>query len=157
MNVRKISLRVLVAIGGFTLVAFWLVSQLGFDYDFEKFFPKGDPESDFYFDFREHFSTDNDFILIALENDAGIFKQDFLTRADALVDSLEQTEYIETVLSPTRFPDHRMVFGSLVKKDLIRINEPENYAIDSARVYSLPGTLSLPVVSSSSPAPAIPE
>ena len=139
MNVRKISLRVLVAISGFTLVAFWLVGQLGFDYDFEKFFPKGDPESDFYFDFREHFGTDNDFMLIALENDAGIFEQDFLTRADALVDSLEQTEYIETVLSPTRFPDHRMVFGSLVKKDLIRINEPQNYAIDSARVYSLPG------------------
>ena len=139
MNARKISLRVLVAIGGFTLVAFWLVSQLGFDYDFEKFFPKGDPESDFYFDFREHFGTDNDFMLIALENDAGIFEQDFLTRADALVDSLDQIEHIETVLSPTRFPDHRMVFGSLVKKDLIRINEPQNYAIDSARVYSLPG------------------
>lgn len=139
MNFTRLSKRVLMAIGGFTLLAFYLVSQLEFDYDFEKFFPKGDPESDFYFDFRENFGTDNDFLLIALENNEGIFQQEFLLAADSLTNRLRALPCVETVVSPTQFPDHRLAYGMVVKKDLIRINQPETYPQDSARVYSLPG------------------
>lgn len=139
MNVQKLSRWLLALIGVLSCAAAFLISQLTFDYDFEKFFPKGDPESDFYFDFRQNFGTDNDFVLIALENDGGIFQQDFLEKVDALADTVAGLKYVETVISPTKFPDHRMVFGTLVEKDLIRVDQPEMYPLDSARTYALPG------------------
>ena len=54
------------------------ITNLKFDYDFEKFFPIDDGETDFFFDYRDKFESDNDFLLIAIENDAGAFEKGFL-------------------------------------------------------------------------------
>ncbi len=51
----------LLFIGLMSVFMGWRVSLIGFNYDFESFFPKDDPETTFYLDFREQFETDNDF------------------------------------------------------------------------------------------------
>ena len=51
----------LTLIGVATLWMGWRVAQIGFDYDFESFFPQDDPETEFYLDFRSQFESDNDF------------------------------------------------------------------------------------------------
>ena len=45
------------------------VGMLKLDYDFEKFFPIGDKETDFFLEHRAKFESDNDFLLISIEND----------------------------------------------------------------------------------------
>ena len=50
--------------------------QIGFNYDFEAFFPEGQPETTFY-QFRG-LHTDNDFILVGLKGENGVFDRDFL-------------------------------------------------------------------------------
>ena len=54
----------LVVIAVVSVWAGWRASQIGFNYDFESFFPEGQPETEFYMAFREAFSTDNDFALV---------------------------------------------------------------------------------------------
>ena len=51
-----------------TMTSIYLISQLKFDYDFEDFFPKNDPETEYFLEFRKSFETDNDFFIVALEN-----------------------------------------------------------------------------------------
>ena len=62
------------------ITIFFLIQtfKLKFDYDFEKFFPIEDEETDFYFNHRSQFESDNDFLLIAIEREAGIFDKEFL-------------------------------------------------------------------------------
>ena len=51
----------------------WMALGQKFDYDFEKYFPTGDAELKYYLEHRKTFGSDNDFLLVAVENDKGIF------------------------------------------------------------------------------------
>lgn len=61
--------------GGFA--AFY---RLYFRFNFEDFFPKGDPDLAFYYEFKERFEPDDNFLLIALHRKDGIFEQSFLKK-----------------------------------------------------------------------------
>ncbi len=54
------------AFAGLLLLAVWGLSRLSFRYDFEAFFPSGDPDLAFYEEFRARFASDDNFLLIAL-------------------------------------------------------------------------------------------
>ena len=41
-----------------------------------------DSETEFFFDHRQKFESDNDFLLIAIENESGIYDLDFLKKSN---------------------------------------------------------------------------
>jgi predicted RND superfamily exporter protein len=86
---RTLARSALFAIIGVTLFMGWRVSQIGFDYDFESFFPQDDPETAFYLDFRDRFETDNDFLIIGIEGHPGIYDQDFLEAKYSVLPALK--------------------------------------------------------------------
>ena len=63
----------------FTAFCIYKSKDLSFDYDFEAFFPNEDHELELYNKFRNTFEYDNEFALIALENNKGIFNKSFCT------------------------------------------------------------------------------
>jgi predicted RND superfamily exporter protein len=69
-----IFLFILFAVGGSILA----VQRLSFRFNFEDFFPKGDPDLKFYYEFKERFEPDDNFLLIALHRKEGIFEENFL-------------------------------------------------------------------------------
>ena len=77
------------------------LKDIRFDYDFENFFPSHDEETTFFFDYRDDFQSDNDFLLISIENEKGIFKSDFLKRVDDFSRGLENIEHVDYVRSIT--------------------------------------------------------
>lgn len=85
--------------------------QIQFDYDFEKFYPTDDPETEFFLDYREKFESDNDFLLVAIENEGGIYDLDFLKRVDALTKDLQKAKYVKNVLSITQQQEYLVVGG----------------------------------------------
>ena len=91
----------LVAIAVLTVLAGWRASQIGFNYDFEAFFPEDQPETAFYLQFREAFSTDNDFILVGLKGENGVFDRDFLQATRDLASALDTVEGVTGVIDPT--------------------------------------------------------
>ena len=132
---EKISKAVIATIAILTVPAIISLFFLKFDYDFEKYFPQGDDELDFYLEFREKFENDNDFVLLALENKEGIFQQDFLKKVDALADSISKIKYIERVSSPTKLKN--IVLGPFgpIEIPYLHIDEPEKYKNDSSIIY----------------------
>ena len=52
---------------GLTSFLGYKISDLKFDYDFEKFFPAEDTDADYFYAHRNKFEYDNNFILIAIE------------------------------------------------------------------------------------------
>jgi uncharacterized protein len=119
-------------------IAGFYCSKLTFNYDFEAFFPKQDPQLDAYLDFRKTFEYDNEFVLLGIENKNGIFRQDFLERIDSLSRALTKIPDVKKVVSPTTIQN--ILLGGLMPVDtpLLRFRYPEYYKEDSAAIYKSP-------------------
>jgi len=113
----------------------WRLPSLRFDYDFEAFFPNEDNELEVFIDYRNRFGYDNEFVLVAAENKAGVFKKDFLVRLDSLALSLEKIEHIKKVTSPTRLKT--IALGGLTpyNSTVLHFDNDSLYAADSAAIY----------------------
>jgi len=129
---------IIFVIGFITMGAFYFISQLSFSYDFESFFPKGNEETEFYKQYREIFGTDNDFIIIGLENEKGIFEELFLREVDGLTKELKNLPYVSQVVSLTNSKEfvREPLIGQLFEKPILHFEEPERYEQDSIMLYS---------------------
>ncbi|PWL29491.1 MAG: hypothetical protein DCO96_06955 [Fluviicola sp. XM-24bin1] len=101
----------------------WFAVQIEFDYDFEKFYPTDDPETEFFLDYREKFESDNDFLLIAIENDQGIYNLDFLKKVDALTNDLQKAKYVKNVLSITQEKEYFIIGGVTDERPYINFED----------------------------------
>lgn len=125
----------LIIIATLSIVAAFLLPRVTFDYDFESFFPIDDPDLAFYKDYREKFYPDNEFVLIALEKQDGIFDTDFLSKVDSLTDDLKKTNLVERVQSPTSISQVVMGPFGPINVPYLHPDEPEKYSSDSTRIY----------------------
>jgi len=100
MNRKQASIAILLV----TLASIFFGYQLKdthFDYNFDKFFKPDDLQTEYFNNHRNTFGTDNDFILVAIENEGGVFDQGFLKRLDSLTSELKKVPYVRKVISPT--------------------------------------------------------
>lgn len=102
---------VLVIFIGITGYLGYRVMDVRFDYDFEKFFPSNDPDTEFFNEFRNTFSSENDFLLIAIENKKGVFQKEFLLNVKKVTDELVDVKEVEHVISITNQKE-AFIFGS---------------------------------------------
>jgi hypothetical protein len=138
---RKNAVITLIAVVALSILAVVLASTLKFSYDFEAFFPKNDPETDFYIEFRDQFQTDNDFFIVALENDGDVFDPVFLRDVDSLNRRLQGIDNVITAVGPTQLTRYVRdpVLGQVMQLPVLRWQEPENYSIDSLEITQSTG------------------
>ncbi len=136
-NTYNFIIVVLVAL--FSVFCAFQLPHLRFDYDFEAFFPNEDNELELYNNYRQTFEHDNEFVLIAAENRAGIFRKDFLQRFDSLGKELATLEMVREVRSPVNLKT--VQFGGLVpvRTNLLHIEDTTSYAADSAAAWQSEG------------------
>lgn len=138
---RQKALSVLVLI---VLITSWLAyfaARLEFDYNFEHFFPKGDPELEYYLEFRDRFENDNDFMLLALENHNGIFDERFLIRVDQLSEVLTTMPHVEEVISPTQLKFPVVNTFGVVEVPYLHPYDADQWEADSLRISKSPEVL----------------
>ncbi len=125
--------------GLITLAALTILPQVKFDYKFEKFLPPSDEDLQFYWEHVERFESDNDFLLVGIGNEKGIFNQDFLLKVDSITKVFSKKDYIKQVTSPTNI--NNPIIGPLgvIKSAYIHTNQPDLYQKDSVRIYNAPG------------------
>ena len=121
-----------------TACAAFALRNVRVDYDFEKFFPKSDPELDRYLEFRERFGYDNDFLLFGIEREEGVFDRVLLTKADSLAARLERLPLVMKVLSPTRLSEPIVTPLGVFETPYLRFAQDSLLAIDSARIWNDP-------------------
>ncbi len=111
---RKWAKTAILAVLAVTALMAYQVSQIGFDYNFERFFPQDDPETDYFLAHREKYGSENDFILFSLENEEGIFQEAFLQEAKRFQDSLLTLPYVTEAQSilTLQEPMKEALFGS---------------------------------------------
>jgi predicted RND superfamily exporter protein len=71
-----------------------------FDYDFEQFFPIDDPDLAFYRDFEKQFESDNDYLLLAIENPDGDWLEvSFLEKCSLAQAQIRDLDGVDTLIS----------------------------------------------------------
>lgn len=107
---------------------------LKFSFNFEDFFPQGDPDLEFFERFKEKFEADDNFLLIAVENEAGVFEQEFLEKFDSLGKSIKPLEQILDVQSITtiKYPIISPLFTTQI--DAVHIDDTSRYEEDKERL-----------------------
>ena len=77
----------------------WQLPKLEFDYELENFFPIGDPDLEYYNEFIKKFGNDNDYILIGLRGQRGVYNTAFLQNVDRLIGELKDLKGTTNVIS----------------------------------------------------------
>lgn len=130
-NARVVLALVFVAL----IISLFFSRKLSFSYDFESFFPDNDPALPFFKQYRQAFGHDNEFVLIALQNNNGIFKKDFLTKADSLTKQLKRLTFVEEVISPSNLKRTSLQGFATVQTPLLHYQNEDLYKDDSAYIY----------------------
>ncbi len=122
----------------FTLITGFLgyhISNIRFDYNFENFFPADDEDTDFFFEYRNNFSSDNDFLLISVESENGIFNRSFLEKVERFSSELSTIKHVESVHSITN-EEELFIFpgGTSTSKPYIDFNDFDP-SRDSTRIF----------------------
>jgi uncharacterized protein len=137
-NFSKWSKAIVALVLVITLGAFYFSSHLKFDYDFESFFPTDDKDLQFYLDYRQQFEYDNEFVLVGIENNKGIFNASFLKRVQALTDSVKKIHNVTKVLSPSTVKQSIIAPVGFIEVPFLHIDDSTRYATDSALIYQSP-------------------
>ncbi|BDS11894.1 efflux RND transporter permease subunit [Aureispira anguillae] len=57
---------------------FLAINRVQFEFNFEQFFPEGDEDLKFFLEFKERFEPDDNFVLVGIKREEGVFEQEFL-------------------------------------------------------------------------------
>jgi len=141
MPLRRLSHLTLLALGLLSGLALFFVAQLRFNYNFNDFYPAGDPDLDYYLGYSERFGNDNDYVLLGLEAPAGqtVFEPQFLTRVDSLTRFVQQRRHVVHVSSPTNATNPIVEGLGVFNIPYLHPADPSRRAVDSALVYRTPG------------------
>jgi len=133
---KKLARNIILFVILLTVGAGYEMSKLEFDYEFEHFFPTGDPDLEFYREFKGKFSTDVDFVLMALRNDKGAFQEDFLKDAYDLRRQLADVRHVKRIFSPFDARDYALGPFGPIAIPYLHPDQPERLKADSIRIYS---------------------
>lgn len=119
---------------GLTIFFGYQATRLSFDYDFEKFYPLNDQETEFFLDYREKFQSDNDFLLIGIERKEGIFDMNFLREVDKFTKKVEKLDDVTFVMSVTNQEEHFIYRTGSSSRPYINFEDPD-LKRDSAIIF----------------------
>jgi uncharacterized protein len=130
-------------------ITVWLtysIKDISFDYDFEHFFPVESDDASFYYDFRDRFGSDNEFILIGIQREQGVFNAKFLNKVDSLCKTIKTFKNVRSVTSITSLKMPIVSSFGIIEVPIINLKNPENLAKDSSKIAEV-GNLSGSLVS----------
>lgn len=130
---RSILLIALFSVIGIVQIIF--STRTGFDYEFDTFFPEEGEDTEYFQHFRSTFGSENDFLIIGIENDEGIFDTAFLKHVDSLTSVLGKIKDVEFVQSPTNLNFIvKDMFGSIYEVPYMHIDDAEKLKNDSVQL-----------------------
>ena len=120
--------------GLLTIASIFLLTRLKFTFDFEQFFPQGDPEWEFFKNYMKDFESDDNFLLIAVERREGVFDSVFLQQFHDFTLKAGDLPHVTSAMSLTKMQyPLKTPFGMTVVP-VIHLDAPAFYESDRAKV-----------------------
>ncbi|MGB1216498.1 MAG: efflux RND transporter permease subunit [Saprospiraceae bacterium] len=132
-NLRKISI---IAFTILSVIALFFATKVEAEFNFEQFFPDGDSDLEFFYEFIEDFETDDNFMLIGVTREEGVFEQSFLEKVHDLSINVKRLPYIQESNSVTKVKYPQKTPFGFAPIPAVHITQPEKYAKDKERLLS---------------------
>lgn len=116
------------------LLSGYFANQLKFSFSFDQFFPQGDPDLEFYKKFTKDFESDDNFLLVAVENKPTVFDSAFLSKFHAVCLDLREIPLVTKVQSLTLLESPVKTPFGYSTIPLIHIDYPEYYEADKINI-----------------------
>jgi hypothetical protein len=116
------------------LASLFLLTRLKFTFDFEQFFPQGDPDWEFFKNYIQDFESDDNFMLIAVERKAGVFDSVFLQQFHDFSLKTADLPYVTSSSSLTKMQYPVKTPFGITAVPAIHLEQPEFYESDRRRV-----------------------
>jgi predicted RND superfamily exporter protein len=141
MPLRRLAYLTLLVLALLTTVSAYYASQLRFNYNFNDFYPAGDPDLDYYQGYTQRFGNDNDYLLLGLEAAPGqtVFAPRFLAQVDSLTRLARRLPRVVSVTSPTTLTNPVVEGVGFYNLPYLHPAEPARRAQDSTLIYRTPG------------------
>lgn len=111
-------------------------TKVKFSFDFEQFFPEGDEELAFFRTFVEDFESDENFMLIAVRRQDGVFEQEFLEKIHDLTLKTRDLPHVVESQSLTKLGYPVKTPFGITTIPAIHRDDPDRYAEDKARILA---------------------
>lgn len=136
MKVFQNRSKILILFGLAAILSLVGLPRLNFIFDFERFFPKGDPDLDFFYEFKNEFEDDDNFLLVAFTDSVSVFNVELLEKVNQFTNEANKLEYIENAQSITNFKYFiKMPLGGFSPPyPAIHLDEPERLEADSIKL-----------------------
>ncbi len=115
-------------------LSIYLLFQLKFTFDFEQFFPKGDPDWEFFKNFIDDFENDDNFLLVAVERKEGVFDSTFLANFHDLTLKMGDIQHVTSAMSLTKLSLPLKTPFGITTVPVIHQDAPEFYDSDRRMV-----------------------
>lgn len=122
--------------GFLTLASIGLLTRLKFTFDFEQFFPQGDPEWEFFKSFIKDFETDDNFLLIAVERPEGVFDSAFLEKFHRFTLDAGRLPHVTSSFSLTKIRTPVKTPFGITTIPMIHLDRPELYDQDRTKILN---------------------
>lgn len=117
-----------------TVGACFSIPNLKFSFDFSQFFPTGDADLVFYEEFIKDFSTDDNFLVIAIENKPNVFDAEFLRKFNQLTIDAKNLPFVKQANSLTNLSYPLKTGFGYTKLAVLHWNDQEQYATDWQKI-----------------------
>ena len=131
---KQFRIVVLVLFAVLSLLSVRAAFNIRFSFDFEQFFPVGDPDLEAFKAFVKDFETDDNFLLIAVHRSEGVFEQAFLEKFHQLTLDCRDLPHVVQAQSLTKIGYPIKTPFAITTVPAIHIDQPELYAQDRARL-----------------------
>jgi predicted RND superfamily exporter protein len=112
------------------------VFDLKFSFDFEQFFPEGDEDLAYFREFIEEFEADDNFMLIAIRREGGVFEQKFLEQFHEFTLKTRELPHVVESQSLTKFSYPIRTPFAITTVPAIHIDDPSRYEADKKRLLN---------------------
>ncbi len=130
---RIVVLAVISLLAAFSL---FFLFRLQFAFDFEQFFPEGDEDLEFFREFISEFEADDNFLLVAVRREQGVFDSSFLHRFHDLTIQARKLPHVTEVQSLTKFAYPVKTPFAVTTIPAIHLDAPERYPSDRERILA---------------------
>lgn len=115
-------------------LSIFFVFRLKFTFDFEQFFPQGDPDWEFFKDFIKDFENDDNFLLVAVERKEGVFDSTFLANFHDFTLKAGDLPHVTSATSLTKLQLPLKTPFGITAVPVIHMDAPEFYETDKKMV-----------------------
>lgn len=130
----KIRIVILVVFAALAIASGYYMTKLKFAFSFEQFFPKGDEDLEYFQEFVKNFETDDNFMLVAIRREKGVFDQSFLKKFHDLTLKSRDLPSVVQSISLTKFGYPIKTPFAITTVPAIHVDNPEMYESDRKRL-----------------------